>query len=47
MVAITSEDTEKNREIAREKREAVKRRADGLTCPEAEVEAILSEGEST
>ena len=47
MTTITAENRKKSREIAREQREAAKRKADGLTCSEAEVEAILSAGEST
>ena len=47
MMTIASETGEKSREIAQEQRKADKRKADGLTCSEAEVEAILSEGEST
>jgi hypothetical protein len=46
-MTMTSETGEKRREAAAEKRKAAKRKTDGLTCSEAEVEAILAEGEST
>ena len=47
MTMIPSDNSEKSPEIAREKRKPAKRKAEGLTCSEAEVEALLSEGEST
>ena len=47
MMILTPETREKARKVAREQREAAKQKAEGLTCSEAEVEAILSEGEST
>ena len=46
-MTITSENREQRRKVTQEQREAAKRKADGLTCSEDEVEAILSEGEST
>jgi len=47
MTTITSENREQRRKVSREQQEAAKRKAEDLTCSEDEVEAFLSEGEST
>ena len=47
MMTLTADKREKSREFTRKTQNAAKRKANRLTCTEAEVEAILSEGEST
>ena len=47
MSALTPETGEKIQVIRQKQQKGGKRKNDGLTCSEAEIEAILSEGEST
>jgi hypothetical protein len=46
MSTVTSEAGERIQVVRQKQQKERKRQNDGLTCSEAEVEAILSEGES-